>query len=352
MEEFMSILTLKKEDFSRIDWGKILNSHSLIENRDYSKKFYEEMDQFEESGNKKQKLLYKLFGDITSYYLDLDSKDNPYKPFVYRDKRTASIEDLTASDLSFLDSIVKEIPNSEIKARIADVLWLRLRNSNFIELAIGTYIDAYHQFLNHKSGLHPAIDRLERAVQLATLFRSGEIREQFVKKIEEEINKYKEEAPSFLLFRLLQLLLNIKKVNLTAEATLLKGIALLAESKKDWHIAREYWNLCAEYYKKEKDFLERDSAKKASANTFVMLSRQALEEEPFYPLAAGQLKQAIEAYRRIEGTSEIVKELLKEMIEYQKRAISQMGLIKKEVDISDIVKSVVEKVKGMPFNNK
>ncbi|WP_324656749.1 DUF7380 domain-containing protein [Bacillus cereus] len=116
-------ISLTKEDFLETSWQEIINSEDIKENHVYSQSFYKAMQEAKDSGDEKKEYIFKLLGDVTSYYSDLDSKDNHYTPFLIMDgKRSASIEDLKKSELSFLEEIIEEINNPEIKSRIADVL--------------------------------------------------------------------------------------------------------------------------------------------------------------------------------------------------------------------------------------
>ena len=124
-------------------------------------------------------------------------------------KRSASIEDLKKSELSFLEEIIEEINNPEIKSRIADVLWLRQRNFKRAILAIESYIEVYDK-TNSVNSWYIGGARLERAVQLAGLFRKSQVRESLIEKLEEEIKKHKTDKESFIVKSLIELLLKLK----------------------------------------------------------------------------------------------------------------------------------------------
>ncbi|MEH7521337.1 DUF4209 domain-containing protein [Priestia megaterium] len=338
----MSSFSLTKEDFLESNCKQIIEADNIKENYKYSHKFYEAMRKMEQNGSEKQRLIYKLLGDITSYPLDLDSKDIPYD----------GIENLTDQELSFLNEIIEEINNEEITARVADILWVKGKKFKMAITALEAYIKAYENLMASYDWTE-AIDRLERAVQLLGLFRNGEIRDRAIKKIEDEIEKYKKEKPSFLLQRLIELLLKVKKFDILKYAELSRKLALSLEESKEWRMAREYWNLCAECFKYEKNFTQRDNARKASGNTYVIQAYEALNEPPIYAVAVAHLNKAIEAYRRIEGTAKIVQNLHKEMLEYQKKSVAQMQeIVSESIDITEIINNVTEKVRGKSFHEK
>ncbi|WP_018782177.1 DUF4209 domain-containing protein [Bacillus sp. 95MFCvi2.1] len=346
-------ISLTKEDFLETNWQEIISSEEITENHNYSHSFYKAMQDARDNGDEKKAYIFKLLGDVTSYGLDLDSKDNHFTPFWIMDgKRSASIEDLKESELSFFEEIVEEIDNPEIKSRIADVLWIRQKNYKRAILAISSYIEVYEQMINPDSW-YAGIERLERAVQLASLFKKGEIRKSIIEKVEEEIEKHKIEKESFIVNSLIKLLLKLKRFDLEKHIEILEERAVFEEEREYWSRAREYWNLCIECLTYEKRFNEREEAKLSSANTYVMEAEMVLRDNPTYFIAVSHLQSAIEAYRRIEGTTETVNNLHRRMLEYQKKSVSQMQEFESEgIDISELIENSINEVKGKSFNDK
>lgn len=346
-------ISLTKEDFLETSWQEIINSEEIKENHVYSQSFYKAMQEAKDNGDEKKEYIFKLLGDVTSYHSDLDSKDNHYTPFLIMDgKRSASIEDLKKSELSFLEEIIEEINNPEIKSRIADVLWLRQRNFKRAILAIESYIEVYDK-KNSVNSWYIGGARLERAVQLAGLFRKSQVRESLIEKLEEEIKKHKTDKESFIVRSLIELLLKLKRFDLEEHIELLKERAVFEEDREDWGRAREYWNLLIKCLTYEKRFNEREEAKLSSANTYVMEAEMALRDNPSYFIVVSHLQSAIEAYRRIEGTTETVNNLHRRMLEYQKKSVSQMLEFETEgIDISELIEISIDEVKGKSFNDK
>lgn len=348
----MNKTVLVKENFNKKQFDEIITSNGLKENYEYSKIFYQEMKNSEDNT---ERLIYQLFGDITSYHLDLDSKGIPYGPYlITKDRRSPSIEDLNEEELSFLDDIIEEITNSEIKARVADVLWIRKRNYQKAMIACNAYLQAYYQMVKPESW-NSSTQRLERAVQLSKLFRKGKTKENILEALDKEIEKYSNEKKSLFLHHLVELMLKIQKSNFTKYAEILKKTAQSLEKEKDWRLSGEYWNLCSECYRYDKNLVERDQAKEAYGNTYVMLAYEAIHnnDTPIYAVASVHLNNAIEIYRRIETAKDIVKKLHIEMLEYQKKAVKQMQKIEiSNIDISKITQDVIAEVKEKSFREK
>lgn len=346
-------ILLTKEDFLETNWQNIISSEEIKENHDYSQSFYKAMQEAKDSGDEKKEYIFKLLGDVTSYHLDLDSKENHFKPYWIMDgKRSASIEDLKESDLSFFEEIVEEINNPEIRSRIADVLWVRRKNYKRAILAIENYIEVYDKTDSVNSWYILGI-RLERAVQLVGLFKKGSVREALIEKLEGEIEKHQANNEAFIVNSLLKLLLKLKRSNLEKYIQISKELAKIEEERENWNGARESWNLCIECLTYEKRFHERKEVQLLSAKTYEMEAETSLKNNMSYFVTASHTQSAIEAYRRIEGTTEIVNSLHIKLLEYQKTALSEMKLFEaKGGDITEAVENSVNKVKGKPFNDK
>jgi hypothetical protein len=66
---------------------------------------------------------------LSSFMLRSDSHDEPFGPIaVFRDSRSAIIEDITGPYLDTLKDIVPTIKDPEMRARISDVLWVTKRD--------------------------------------------------------------------------------------------------------------------------------------------------------------------------------------------------------------------------------
>ncbi|WP_191556434.1 DUF4209 domain-containing protein [Metabacillus idriensis] len=351
----MADIRLTREDFLSIKFDEHLKNDYSKESHQYSRDILKLKDKLKAVGNENEKLehILRIISDITSYQFNLDSKHNPFEPFlIINGKRSASIEDLSDNELIFLDEILEEITIPEINARIADVLWVRKKNYKRAIYAINNYIDVYNQVSCTKHWFM-GIERLERAVQLVNLFKKDEIRDSLISTIKKDIDKSYKSHETTKVKYLVELIIKITRDDLQKYIEILTVLANIEEKEENWSLARELWNLCSNCLTIIKRFDKRDQVKQASANTYVMEAEKALKETSSYFIAAAHLQSAIESYRRIEGTTEIVNKLHIKLLEYQKKAVAELTEFStEEIDITKIAENCVEEVKGKPFNNK
>ncbi|MEO8214759.1 MAG: hypothetical protein ABI560_16275, partial [Myxococcales bacterium] len=84
------------------------------------------------AGDDQSNAVLSLLADVSSYALRPDDPREPFGPHViFGDKRTPSIEDLEDNQLGFLVEIHESVAIAELRARVADVLFIRKRHHRF-----------------------------------------------------------------------------------------------------------------------------------------------------------------------------------------------------------------------------
>jgi len=123
------------EELRSIDFESIIDGVDNFR-RKFSQKFEEAAKEQKDKKSSEFKI-YCLMGAITSMYLKPEDKDEPFGPaFVLKECRSATISDFHIDELNALAEVVNEIKSDELRARIADLLWLRLRKKEFAEIAV------------------------------------------------------------------------------------------------------------------------------------------------------------------------------------------------------------------------
>lgn len=91
--------------------------------------------------NEQGKVLW-LLADACSMMLSPSSQNEPFKPFpVFHDRRSVIPDDLSEADITFFAQIVDAADDNWLKARLADLVWLKgkPRNASFALKAIDAY---------------------------------------------------------------------------------------------------------------------------------------------------------------------------------------------------------------------
>ncbi len=136
-------MTLKKSDFEKYMVNDVLarreEPYDALSHQDH---FVEEAKRYSESGDETGAELFQLFSALSSMYLDLFNQDSPLQPQWQTDIHSApKPDDFNDEQLNFLADIVDDVSEINMRARIAEVLWLRKRNHKFARLAHKSYLE-------------------------------------------------------------------------------------------------------------------------------------------------------------------------------------------------------------------
>ena len=160
-------IELTKEDFLKCGWEEAISEAEPKSCGFFSHQLQAKANVSTEPNVKE---ILMLLSSVTSMYSKLDTPNDPYGPMMqFGNSRTAIVEDFTEKQLIFFESILKDITNAELRARVADVLWIRKGDRKIAELAITSYIEAARD-LEHPEEWTHTIERIERALQLAVRF--------------------------------------------------------------------------------------------------------------------------------------------------------------------------------------
>ena len=337
---------LSKDDLNESEWETVIQSSPQKDCSDYSRLLMAKAREAKTAGDIKKEAVFRLLGQVASVMMRPDSVEKPFAPvMVMGNARSAILEDLSDSELDLLAEIVSDIPDDELKARIADVLWVRRRGFNFALLAINSYLESATllEDLEHWTDCE---DRIQRAFRLAVSLgpKAGQF-DKVVSHIEAVLDKYHGEDPSFLSEKLMRLLLEYKKGDNIKYSALSEKLALRAESKGDWTLARACWETNARWYRAAGNTDCEKVALTQAAETYVKEAESA--SSAFAALF--HMQRAIEAYRRVGGHGVRIEELHQWLLRIQEKTIAKMEAMPSKVDISDQIEKTIAEVKGKPL---
>lgn len=137
-----------KGDFDKDDCRRILEGSPSICYHSMSTAFFKEARKSSEDANWKVAKIYTLFSNACSMVLRPDNKeDGFFIPLAgFSGCRTANLGDFSDEDVSFFSDIVPEITDIRLKARLADVVYLRSPKDSKIKIenariAIDSYLE-------------------------------------------------------------------------------------------------------------------------------------------------------------------------------------------------------------------
>lgn len=335
-------IQLSKEDFESSGWQTVIGESERKECHSYSRLLQKKARETKDSGNANKAAVLSILGHVASMMLRPAEVIEPFDP------RSANVDDFSHQELVFLAEVASDILDSELRARVGDLLWVRKRDFRFAELAIDAYLESA-TILEDPEDWPACEDRIQRALRLAVLIgsKTGKF-EKVISHIESVLNKYQGEDPLYLSGKLMSLLLEFKQGDSTKYSALSEKLAHRAESRNNWTLAREYWEIKEKWHKKSGSNAEERASRIRAAETYEKEAEAALENNN-YLIASSHMQHAIEAHRRIGGQKSKANELHKKLLSIQQNIKTELKMISTEVDISGEIEKAVAKIKGKPI---
>lgn len=172
-ERYPADTTIDKSDFDKEHCQRILNDSTGDGYTSIYDAFSKAARKSLEDGNPKQAKIYWLLSDACSMMLSSDNKNEPFKPLaVFHDRRSAIADDFSAEDISFFSEIITEVTDIRLKARLADLAWLKASKKDLNNALVA--IDAYRQIpLDTETWVRDGRECWYRALSLSAMLRAG-----------------------------------------------------------------------------------------------------------------------------------------------------------------------------------
>lgn len=311
-----------------------------------------------EEGRQSHGKVLWLLADACSMMLSPKSINEPFKPFMVMDgQRSVIPEDLPEADISFYAQIVDGNDDPWLKARLADLIWLKQRPRD-VKYALAA-IDSYRTIpLDTKTWIRGGDKCWERAISLARMLKDGA--GERLKEIETAIVTVccaSTRQDGFLGLWLANLLneSGLARDQTTTIAQRLESLAREFENEGELHRAREYFNAAAQWYKRAGDEAKTAEMTVSVAEGWVKEAvARVSSDKPSHMVAASFYENAIQTYRTIPRSEraahrvdERIEELRRHLNESGEKSLDEMGVIKSPgVDISKIVENARNAVRG------
>ena len=325
-------LVLTVEDFSSCGWKTVL---AEADRKDYFSMFSafsvaakQATDENRQTHSKALRLLAKA----CSMMLSPNSLNEPFKPsIVFPDRRSTIPDDLSETDIAFFAEIVDTIDDPWLKARLADLVWLKQRESRFALMAI----DAYRAIpLSSETWLRDGDKCWERAIVLARMLGKG-AGDRLAQIEASIIDIFKMGGEDFLCLWLAELLkskgLGKDHSTMIMIAEKLESLGREFKKKNDFNKAGQYFQVSADWFEMSADTAKSAEMKVEWAETSVKKAtadRGSLVAVHFYD-------QAIQIYRSIPrserakyGVNERIAELRAHLSESGEQSLDEMGVIR------------------------
>jgi hypothetical protein len=340
---------LSLDDFEAADWRRIIEDAAEKTCIQYYEKFQKKLSEAEASKEPRQARVYRLLAQVCLIKLDPRSADQPFGARASGPGwRTAILDDFTPCEIALFHDLALSVHDPEMRARLADVVWVSTRHRGAAELAIDSYLESAKILEDPKVSFR-SVNSLERALRLAMQLRNQELVSKVVGQISSTVDQYRAQFAIRLVYQYLAILGEFRLGDRAKIAEISHEYARKAESQNDFETAADFWRLEAKWIDaKHPDYRKVLST---AAEAYVKLA-DLLETQtpPNYPIIEAQLERAIQAHRAIPGQKPRVDELHQRLLSVQRLATAQMPEMEVgTIDISESINRAVAGVRGKSF---
>jgi hypothetical protein len=346
----MADTELTRASFDAVDWQGVIAACPEKDAAAYFSAFNRAAEEAEKGDDTDASRVYRLLAAACSMMLRAESKTEPFTPvLVLRDGRTSpNVDYFSRQEVELFRELAPTTADGEMRARLADIAWLRLRDFKMAQLAVRAYIES-GRTLEDPKNWSPGAHRLERALRLAVSLGKGGSAELRAAsdEIESVLARYGGEDPLYQSAHLMELLLEYRLGNPSTYVQLSETAAKRAEATQDWRRARTHWEVKAKWHARASDPKSERECLILAAETYVREADKAVSgDSPSYMVAAAHLQSAVEAFRRISGCEKRREELHKRLLRAQERSVSEMRPVSVELDITHFIEQAQGAVRG------
>lgn len=340
-------MTLNRDTFNEYDWQDVIANADKKSCEYYHGLFRRKVQEEDAQNNETGVEFYSFLTAIVSMWLAPErDKNNPLQPMMVMDgKRTLIPDDINDDFLDILEELVPLTLDAEMRARFADIIWLRRRKYQYGNLASESYIDSARILFEQEE--LDAHRRVERAIQLALLLNNRANFDKAIRLLREVLdNHIKVNGPCFPLLLISSLLKNDKD-NIQHYIILCEQAAEAAEQAEAWFQAIRYWETKAEAHQVVQEEAEQRTALLRIVEAYIKEAQKAANDTPSRNLAASKsIEEAIELLRRIGGQQNRVEQLHQLLLQYGENSLQEMKEVSISVDVSQQVQAATNFIKG------
>lgn len=287
-----------------------------------------------------------LLADLMDMHFEPRKERQPFGP-IWRisDRRSMIPDDLVEDAAAAIRSIVPEIKSAPVRARLADIVWLRLRDPATARIAVAAYME-FARVQEDPNDWTVAMFNMERAIRLSrALGKDDESFTPVIAYLRDIADRHQGEDPLFLTGKALELLLEFDAVDANSGIQYASTAADRACAAGNFDVARFYFGLTAKLQAHQNNAPGRNAALVGIARTYEAQAERH-EQTKQYVAAVSFWHRAIEAHRRVTGGGAAVEALRPRLRRAENLAVPQFGRASAEVNIGPLVEAARKSVAG------
>ena len=326
--------------------GDALKESPNAECPSYSDVFFERAKVAEAAGDNEVARAWALLAHLCRVTLTASEPNQPFRP-VWQDAsgRTLVPGDMDEDTAAAIRELAFVVSDAELRSRLLDATWDRLRDPGAAREAVGSYLQAAEGLFDPEHWT-AYVARMERAARLARQLRDSDLVDGVLEAIEDRVVELDGSDPLYLSCRLMDILYSFSRGDPAAMRGIAAKGARLAEGNGDFERARTWHELVGRWCHRAGDDQGERAARIAVAASFHRQAEQSPELGQEL-VASHVLEMAHEAYRNIPGMGAQAKKVYAQLREVQQRSLKHMGPITTEIpNVSELISRARDWVAG------
>lgn len=288
--------------------------------------------------------LYLLLSELTSLNISNKNYSIDFEPYLkFEGMRTSIIDDFSDVDLNCIEIMIERVTNTELLARLSDVLWQRKKHTNWAEIAIMNYFESGK---SKSDGKRKSLfyRYIERALLISLRIKSKQTND-IVSFIESIIIKSKE-SKDFRINEFAKLLINFKLGNLELLKNKLLKLAKVSYRESDFEISIQRYIVIEELANSTIDYEIKKKAVLMAVKILLKKAEYNLKNKN-YLLASSEYNQAFVKIKKLGNYPKYLNYLNDKLVDIQSNNNKELSTIYTEsIDPSRIIDESVNSVRG------
>ncbi len=327
-----------------------------------SQALYQEARTAEQDGSRDRCDVLRMLADPCSLMLQPENRGEPFRPmWEAGGRRSKSTDDFTGTEIAFFAKIADSIDHPQLRARLADLVWLRGRPRD-IRFALAA-IDSYMQIpLDPSTWFGNGSQNWRRAISLSLMMgkpsgdRLGQIESSIIRAITSATNE--DGFFSHLLADTLESF-GLGRTHLTVVGGKLESLADEFDATSDFHASGRFYNAAAKWFRLSGDDDKSVDMTVAEGEAFVKEGAARLSSDnPSHSVAASFLEKAVQVYRSVpkvqrdrNNVGQRIEELRLRINEYGKLALDEIARVGgPSIDVRESIEWARDAVHGKPVH--
>ncbi len=293
------------------------------------------------------KTLFDLINNISSLALKLSDSGAEFCPMmVIEGKRTFSVEDLKEDDYTLLSLIdLSKIPLN-LRARIADILWLEKKDYKAAKIAAESYFELFNLWYDENKWFE-SLNMIKRAIYISAQINIKELYNNCCQTIYDHIIALNGNDEHFLSISLIEVIYHQSYGDFSSIIEVLNNI--ITNSKDNPNKTERAYELKFKYLNKLKDTETATLSNIQLAEYFVDFGESCVQKEQLGALKAQYFfEKSIRLYRN-NGESPKAESTHKRLVEIQKDIPQLMHPYRIPFDGDKIKENIEKSMEGLTF---